>query len=202
MANTNSTSTGYAVSGLNGGTAYVFRVAAINSAGIGPNGGVSDPVTPLSEPTGGGGSAAYASACGDLPTVVDCRKLFDGDLGTDGVEVNVNIGKGTVLSIPFMRETGTVPVAIKYRSFQARQDYFFDAWLSLVANGDELPGGNCSTSQPYAEASLLLKAQSGAGIGCTLPSGDGLVWLNFRFFNPYSGDLGSYVIGALSINPQ
>lgn len=144
----------------------------------------------------GSGSSNYDNACTNIPADVDCRKLFGGDLSGDGLEW-VNIADGTVLSIPFMRETATRPLAIRYSGFQMQSDHWFDAWLSEQANGEVLSGNYCDTSNVIAESVLWVNSQSGDGssnynYACDLPSGDGLVWLNLKFWNPYTGDLSGY----------
>lgn len=200
VANTSSAATEHTVTGLTNETAYVFRVAAINAIGTGARGGYSSAVTPTAPAVVGSG--AYATACSGVPAIVDCRKLFEGDLSVGGSGRSVGIANDTVLSIPFIRETGTVPVRIGYQSFESSTGYFFDAWISETANGLPLPGVNCSISQPAAESILTLNSQSGQGGGCNTLSGEGLVWLNFKFWNPNTEDYARYTIATLTVTPD
>ena len=201
VSNTNSTATSYTVSGLANGTSYRFAVAAINGSGLGYMSPSSDAVTPVSS-GGNPDSGAYETACNKVPSIVSCQKYFAGDLETGGSERSVSIPDNKVLSIPFILESGTIPVAIEFQSFQSADRYFFEAWLSAAANGTELSGGNCRLSQPQAESIISVKSQSGKGTGCALPSGEGLVWLNFRFWNPYTDDYAGYIITTLTVSPN
>jgi hypothetical protein len=152
----------------------------------------SDPSTPDTGPD-------YANACSNTPAWVDCRKLFWGDLSGPYLE-SVSFADDTVLSIPFKRETATRPVLIRYYGFEKRPDYLFHAWISEQADGQYL--GSCVTSQSYAESELRVNYSDSSYNACRLPPGDGLVWLNFKFENVYTGDWSGYNSLRLSIDPQ
>ena len=217
-----STATGSSVTvtGLTNGTAYTCTVVALSDGGESQASGESIPVTPEERPqvdpavlwflikgsgyveeesdTGGDSSGSnggtgsdYTSACNNVPSDVDCRKLFGGDLSGPHLDI-VSIADDTVLSIPFKRETATRPVSVRYYRFQSQVDYVFEASLSEQANGQPLSGGSCKTSGPYAESVLRVNDPPAAASGCQLPSGDGLVWLNFKFRNYKTGDLAAY----------
>ena len=128
------------VTGLTNGTAYTCTVVALSDGGESQASGESIPVTPEEKPqidpavlwflikgsgyveeesdTGGDSSGSnggtgsdYTSACNNVPSDVDCRKLFGGDLSGPHFEF-VSLADDTVLSIPFKRETATRPVSV------------------------------------------------------------------------------------------
>ena len=137
VSNTGSSATNYTVTGLTNGTAYVFRVAGLNSAGTGSRSGYSSPLTPTAGNTTPP-SSSYANACNGLSSNVSCYKAFNGDLATGGSATYVSIPNDKVLSIPFILESAaSTPGIVGYQSFQGsgQSGYFFDAWFSSSANG-------------------------------------------------------------------
>ena len=190
VSNTGTDATSYTITGLSNGTSYVFRVAAINSAGVGPNSGSSSSVTPVAANS----EDAYAAACDGLAYNIYCSKYFTGIFNNSGY-VDAYIPNNRVLSVPLRLDTASEPSRFRFTTnFSSSEDqgYYFDAWLSNTANGAALPGEYCSRSALIAEAILFIKSRSGGGVGCALPARDGLVWLNFKYWNPSTGDLGVY----------
>ena len=202
---TSDLSTEATISGLVNGSGYVFRVAAVNSNGAGPNSGQSAVLTP--EASGGGdGDGAYATACDGVSTsTIDCRKLYAGNIASGGSDLNLTLSNNKVLAIPFEASTvaGLTDGLIQYRSFDTLDGYFFRIWLSYAANGDILAGGErgyCFDAGKLGEGTMRFSdLATNTNFRCEIDSSKDLVWLNMEFRNPTSGDRAGYTLDTFTI---
>lgn len=200
---TSDPSTEATISGLTNGSGYIFRVAAVNSNGVGPNSGQSAVLTPQASGDGG----VYATACdGVSSSTIDCRKLFAGNISAGGSELSLGLTDNKVLAIPFEASTvaGLRNGLIQYRSFDIRPGYFFRIWLSYTPNGDILDGdqdGYCvdvgQTGEGTRRYSDLAVNQA---FRCEIDSSKDLVWLNMEFRSPTTGDYAAYTIQTFTIS--
>lgn len=205
IADTGSSNLSATVSGLTNDQGYIFRVAAINSNGVGPNSGSSTAVTP-----GAGSNTGYASACNGVNSgAVECRLLYSGDIKIGGGDTNFNLPNDKVLTVPFIRDTvaGVTTGRVTYRSFATQDGYAFRVWFSDTPNGPILDGdsrGECVDSRVYAEG-ILYYADAGSNnpFRCNIASsGPGYVWLNMEFVNSETNDRNAYSIYTFSISGE
>ncbi len=160
----NSTATTESVIGLTPGTAYTFKVAAINGVGTGPNSAAAGPVTPLSNPsittatlpngevgvaysqtvagTGGKPSYAWSVTTGSLPT-----------------GLTLNAGTGVISGTPTV--SGSVPFTVTLTDANnqtATQAYTVTVAADPSITTTTLPGGEVG-----AAYSQLLAGTGGIG---------------------------------------
>lgn len=205
IADTGSANLSATVSGLTNDQGYIFRVAAINSNGVGPNSGSSGTLTPTADSNTG-----YASACNGVNSrSVECRLLYSGDIKIGGGNTNFNLPNDKVLTIPFLRDTvaGVTSGRVTYRSFATQDGYAFRIWFSATPNGAILDGdsrGECVDSRVYAEG-ILYYADAGTNtpFRCNIASsGADYVWLNMEFVNSETNDRNAYSIYTFSISGE
>ena len=188
VANTSSTTTGYTVGNLTNGTAYVFRVAAINENGVGHNSARSPAVTPVSA---GSPPDAGPEACLNT-TEIECSGL---DYGSDGRDsdgytdrVRVPVGKVLVSELSmkpgyyygdfvFVPDSGTQPTGVQLRS-----------WISKTPNGAPLTGDGCAIISGF-EGRLYWDQTSEVAFACQLDDGGGRYFWNIAACNAPAYDL-------------
>jgi len=108
---TGSAATSYTVTGLTNGTAYTFKVAAINVIGAGPDSAASAAVTPAAVTQGAVTPAPMPVIDHNLPSFGDTGIEYDPSLGNDN---NYGSGSGAYLCTPpcsLIIDLSSVPVA-------------------------------------------------------------------------------------------
>ena len=191
VQNTGTAATSKQLTGLTNDQTIRFRVAAINSEGVGYYSGASNDVTPTGGEDPPPPATGYASACQDTANNVDCQKLFNGDFLSQGLEY-VDIRSGTILSIPFIVPDGAATGALKLFSFTDDTGSDFYAWYSKTAGQTDYPDtrSNCEEIRGSANGRIYYTTE-GTNLACDL-DGLTLVYANFKYVRLSDGALRPY----------
>ena len=146
ISNTSSASTSKTVSGLTNGTSYTFRVAAINSAGVGAFSSASNSVTPS-------GSTVTLPGCNVSynTNTIDCSdqwgpSLYDPTPAPNGKEA-VDIVRGKIRSIP-IRMTVANNLAEGRQYFTTYQNSVYDEYSEVPCTQTDVDNSvqTCNTT--------------------------------------------------------
>ena len=198
VASTGSSNTSTNVTGLTNGVAVKFRVAAINSEGVGYYSGASNTVIPEadSDDTDGnpddGDSASYASACSNVDSVVSCNKLFNGDLTASALQY-VDIRSGSIYSIPFkVPQSGDLTASLKLFSFTDELNHSFVAWFSKTAGRDDYPTTEAACESVRGSANGRIYWTTGNSQYSCGVAGNDIIYANFKHVRNSDGALRPY----------
>ncbi|MCU1357537.1 MAG: fibronectin type protein [Acidimicrobiales bacterium] len=168
----NSTATTQAVTGLTNGTAYTFKVAAVNAVGTGAQSGASNAVTPRTTP---GVPTAVSASAGNGQVVVSwSAPASDGGSAITGYVVTPHVGAVAQTAVPFASASTIQAVT----GLANGTTYTFTvAALNGVGTGAESDPSNAATPvavAPGAPTGVTATAGDGeATVSWTAPAGDG-----------------------------
>lgn len=154
VANTASTSTSQVVTGLTNGTAYVFRVAAINTVGTGPNSATSNSVTPSRSVPGA--PTSVTAVAGNAEAIVGwVAPTFTGGSAIAGYRIEQQRGSGewTVA----VANTGSTTTNAVVTGLTNGESYRFRvAAINASGTGDNSEPSNAVTPEAPLGKSILI----------------------------------------------
>jgi hypothetical protein len=181
--------TSKAVTGLKGGTAYTFKVAAVNESGAGPESEPSNAVTPIAPTVAGAPTGVTATAGALSASVAWTAPASEGGSPITGYRITPYVGATaqTAVNVAATARSATVS------GLTAGTSYTFKvAAVNAVGTGPESAASGAvvpiAAATPGAPTAVAASAKSsGALVSWTAPTSNGGSAITGYRITPYSG---------------
>ena len=159
-ANTNSTATTYKDAGLDPGTFRIYRVAAINATGAGPESDVADATT---EEAGAPGAPANLTATPDGQTAIDLAWDEPSDTGTSAITgYLIEVSEDETTWSDLVEDTESTATTYEHSGLQAGDTrYYRVSAINGSGAGDPSGAASATTESPPGKPTGLTATADG-----------------------------------------